>query len=301
MRFSLDDEQVAFRDALRAVFDKECSPAVVRAAWDPAAPLDRTVWTTLDSLGALSVFVDGGPVFATLLAEEAGRAALPFPIVETVFAAAPFDVGAQLVATDLGGPIVAHASDADVLLLHDEAGLHLVAPGDVQLERGRDRRRVPPGCPHHELGRRHARRSPMSRPRTHRGALGAAAQLIGLSERMLTMTVEYAKERQQFGVPIGSFQAVKHQLADALKDLTFARPAVRRAAVTMADRDISMAKAMASDAAETVGRIALQAHGAIGYTVEYDLHLFLKRAWALSRTWGTAAAHRNRVADAIGV
>ncbi|HUT79131.1 MAG TPA: acyl-CoA dehydrogenase family protein, partial [Polyangia bacterium] len=297
MRFSLDDEQAAFRDALRAVFDKECSPAVVRAAWDPAAPLDRTVWNTLDSLGALSVFVDGGPVFATLLAEEAGRAALPFPIVATVFAAAPFDVGAQLVATDLGGPIVAHASDADVLLLHDEAGLHLVAPGDVQLEAvetvDASRRAA--------LSTSWVAGTPVDRDveaAYHRGSLGAAAQLIGLSERMLTMTVEYAKERQQFGVPIGSFQAVKHQLADALKDLTFARPAVRRAAVTMAERDISMAKAMASDAAETVGRIALQAHGAIGYTVEYDLHLFLKRAWALSRTWGTAAAHRNRVADA---
>ena len=118
---------------------------------------------------------------------------------------------------------------------------------------------------------------------------------------MLDMTVDYAKERHQFGVPIGSFQAVKHQLADALKDLSFARPAVRRAAVTMSGTDVSMAKAMASDAAETVGRVALQAHGAIGYTVEYDLHLYLKRAWALSRSWGTASAHRNRVADAIGV
>ncbi|HUW02301.1 MAG TPA: acyl-CoA dehydrogenase family protein [Acidimicrobiales bacterium] len=300
MRFSLDDEQVAFRDALRAVFDKECPPAVVRAAWEQTVPLDRSVWTTLDSLGALNVLTDGDPVFATLLAEEAGRAALPFPIIETVFAAAPFDVGAHLVATDLGGPVVAHAADAEIFLLHDDDGLHLVDPGEVKLERVET-----------VDGSRRAARitswaagtpvDPYVEAAYHRGALAAAAQLIGLSERMLTMTVEYAKERQQFGVPIGSFQAVKHQLADALKDLTFARPAVRRAAVTMTDRDISMAKAMASDAAETVGRIALQAHGAIGYTVEYDLHLFLKRAWALSRTWGTAAAHRNRVADAIGV
>ena len=134
MRFALDEEQVAFRDALRAVFDKECSPAVVRAAWQTEEKLDRAVWETLDSLGALSVFVDGGPLFATLLAEEAGRAALPFPIIETAFAAAPLGVGSKLVASDLGGPIVAHALDADVFLLHDEAGLHLVEPGDVELE-----------------------------------------------------------------------------------------------------------------------------------------------------------------------
>ena len=80
-------------------------------------------------------------------------------------------------------------------------------------------------------------------------ALGAAAQLVGLGQRMLDLTVDYAKQREQFGVPIGSFQAVKHHLADALKELAFARPAVRRAAATMEPRDISMAKAMASDAA----------------------------------------------------
>ncbi len=300
MRFALDAEQVAFRDALRAVFDKECSPAVVRAAWQTDQRLDRAVWETLDSLGALSVFVDGGPLFAVVLAEEAGRAALPFPVIETAFAAAPLDVTSELVATDLGGPVVAHALDADVFLLHDEAGLHLVEPGAVELE----------PVETVDASRRAARITRWTAGTAvdadveaayHRGALGAAAALIGLGERMLTMTVDYAKERHQFGVPIGSFQAVKHQLADALKDLSFARPAVRRAAITMADRDISMAKAMASDATETVGRVALQAHGAIGYTVEYDLHLYLKRAWALSRSWGTASAHRNRVADAIGV
>ncbi len=108
-------------------------------------------------------------------------------------------------------------------------------------------------------------------------------------------------------MPIGSFQAVKHHLADALKELAFARPAVYRAAYSLATgadtrtRDVSMAKAMASDAARFVGRQALQCHGAIGYTVEHDLHLYLKRAWALARAWGDAAWHRDRVAQAIGI
>ena len=130
--------------------------------------------------------------------------------------------------------------------------------------------------------------------------------LIGLGQAMLDLTVSYATERQQFGVPIGSFQAVKHHLADAALALEFARPAVWRAAWSVAHaeatraRDVSMAKAMASDAAELVGRKALQCHGAIGYTVEANLHLYLKRTWALARAWGDAAHHTDRVADALG-
>jgi alkylation response protein AidB-like acyl-CoA dehydrogenase len=100
---------------------------------------------------------------------------------------------------------------------------------------------------------------------------------------------------------------VKHHLADAALALELTRPAVWRAAWSVAHgrptrgRDVSMAKAMASDAAELVGRKALQCHGAIGYTVEADLHLYLKRTWALARTWGDSAHHTDRVADALAV
>jgi alkylation response protein AidB-like acyl-CoA dehydrogenase len=132
-------------------------------------------------------------------------------------------------------------------------------------------------------------------------ALGAAAQLVGLGQRMLDLTVEYVKQREQFGVPIGSFQAVKHHLADALKELAFSRPAVWRAAATMDPRDISMAKAMASDAASFVARQALQCHGAIGYTVEYDLHRYLKQTWTLARAHGDAAWHRERIARTLEI
>lgn len=140
-----------------------------------------------------------------------------------------------------------------------------------------------------------------------RAALGTSAQLIGLSRRMLDMTVAYVIERKQFGVPIGSFQAVKHHLADARLQIEFAAPAVYRAAWSLATndpnaaRDVSMAKAMASDCAHLVGRKALQCHGGIGYTVEYDLQLFLKRAWALEKLRGDAAWHRNRVGEALGI
>ena len=124
---------------------------------------------------------------------------------------------------------------------------------------------------------------------------------------MLDLTVGYVNERKQFGVPIGSFQAMKHHLADVALELAFAAPAVHRAAYSLATgaptaaRDVSMAKAMASDAARLAGRRALQCHGAIGYTVEYDLHLFLKRAEVLARAWGDAAWHRDRVGAALGI
>jgi alkylation response protein AidB-like acyl-CoA dehydrogenase len=138
-----------------------------------------------------------------------------------------------------------------------------------------------------------------------RAALGVAAQLVGLADHMLTTTVDYAKERKQFGVPIGSFQAVKHHLADVALALEFARPLVYRAAWSIAHDDddrsmhVDMAKARASEAASLAGRVALQVHGAIGYTTEYDLHLWMKRAWALAASWGDSSWHNTRVGRAI--
>ncbi|MCX6507291.1 MAG: acyl-CoA dehydrogenase family protein, partial [Actinobacteria bacterium] len=138
-----------------------------------------------------------------------------------------------------------------------------------------------------------------------RGAAATAGLLIGLSEQMIAMTVAYVVDRKQFGVPIGSFQAVKHHLADAELKVSFARPAVWAAAYGLAtgsadvDREVSMAKCFASDAAEVVARKALQTHGAIGYTTEHDLHFWLKRSWALSSSWGDALWHRRRVAHLL--
>jgi alkylation response protein AidB-like acyl-CoA dehydrogenase len=135
--------------------------------------------------------------------------------------------------------------------------------------------------------------------------LGTAAFLLGLARRQLDLTVAYVKDRKQFGVPIGSFQAVKHPIADAVVGTEFAWPAVLRAAYSLVTNDpdaalhVSMAKALASESAYTMSRVCLQAHGAMGYTVEYDLHLFAKRTWALANDWGTAREHRAIVARAI--
>lgn len=134
-----------------------------------------------------------------------------------------------------------------------------------------------------------------------RAATTSAAELCGLADRMISMAAAYARERRQFGRPVGSFQAVKHHLASARVRLEFARPAVYRAADSVArtlparSEHASMAKALASDAADLAARVALQVHGAIGYTWECDLHLYMKRAWSLSATWGDATTHRARV------
>ena len=140
----------------------------------------------------------------------------------------------------------------------------------------------------------------------HRGVLGTAAELLGLSRAMLDLTVAYTQQRRQFGRPIGSFQAVKHHLANARIQIEFAAPAVLYAAYAVAhlqpdaSRSVSQAKWQAGTAAAVAGRAALQCHGAIGYTTEHDLHLYLKRSWALARSWGGTDFHADRVAAEIG-
>jgi alkylation response protein AidB-like acyl-CoA dehydrogenase len=136
-------------------------------------------------------------------------------------------------------------------------------------------------------------------------ALGTAAQLVGLGQRMLELTIDHVKTRKQFGQAIGVFQAVKHQLVDARLALEFAAPLVYRAAHSIAHEDperslhVSMAKAFASEAALLAARKALQLHGAIGYSYEYELQLYMKRAWALAAAHGDALAHRTRIAEVM--
>ncbi|MFZ6003549.1 MAG: acyl-CoA dehydrogenase family protein [Actinomycetota bacterium] len=357
MRFARTDDQVAFRDAVRELLAKECPPAAVRAAWAaPVGELDRGVWDSLDAMGVLGLLVaesDGGmgldETYLVPILEECGRVALPHPIVETAMVAAPLiGVRKGMVSTDLGGPHVPCAADADTLLLRHGDAIVCVAPSDAELtavdtvDRARRAGRVHSTEP---ATQRHATDGDMSQVHgaddkvtagaaadkagrddeatagtdmqivaddphivdlaIDRGALGTAAILVGLGQAMLDLTVGYVRERHQFGVPVGSFQAVKHHLADVALALEFARPAVWRAAWSVAHdtstraRDVSMAKALANDAAELAGRKALQCHGAIGYTVEADLHLYMKRTWALSRSWGDTAHHTRRVASAL--
>jgi alkylation response protein AidB-like acyl-CoA dehydrogenase len=348
VRFALSDEQVEFRDAVRALLADRCGPDAVRAAW--AEPElagggpgggDGTVpaaWSALAEMGVLGMCVPeehgglgmGDEDLVPLLV-EVGRAGLPEPVSSTAGVAVGVlrdAAGSELAAswlariaggevrigvgfparTDGGGePIVAQAGACDALLLFAGAEVHLVPRAQVELEPLRSvdgarhlaRVRWTPSETTLVVGGDEGQRAHDAA--FDRAALGAAATLIGLSRRMLDMTVQHATERHQFGVPIGSFQAVKHHLADASLAVEFAEPLVLRAANSIAHRvpdapvHVSMAKAKASTAALGAASTCLQVHGAIGYTVEFDLHLFMKRAWALAARYGDAELHRRRV------
>jgi alkylation response protein AidB-like acyl-CoA dehydrogenase len=135
--------------------------------------------------------------------------------------------------------------------------------------------------------------------------LACAAQLVGLGTGLLEMAVAHAGRREQFGQPIGAFQAVAHQLADVHVGLELARPLLHGAAVALgarsgtAVRDVSAAKVAAGTAAYRAARTALQVHGALGYTLEHDVAFWLTKARALVSAWGTPAVHRARVREAL--
>lgn len=334
MHFAFTEDQVLFRDSVRALLTRECSPTVVRAAWRDTPLRSLGVWNSLVELGVVGGVLDeahGGlglsDLDLVLVLEETGRAALPAPIVEhTAVALRLLEAlgsdalkhkwlgkaarGDALIAVGLeGSPYVSHADEAALLIVQRGNELHAVLRDEVQVRRQRSV----------DGSRRLYSVVVESRPDTliatgafardavelafDRGAVGSAAQLIGLGQHMLDMTTEYVKTRQQFGQPIGSFQAIKHALANVMIAIEMARPVVYRASYTIAhtsstvDRPVhaSMAKIYAGDAAMLSARAALQCHGAIGYSSEHDLHLWMKRAWALSNAWGDTRWHRDRV------
>jgi alkylation response protein AidB-like acyl-CoA dehydrogenase len=344
VRFAFSDEQLLFRDTVRDLLDKEVQPEQVRFAWVDDDGRLLEVWQALAEMGVLGVQVPtahGGLGLderdLALLVEETGRVALPDPFVETVAVAAPLlaalavDSGIDAAAREVaerwlpriaaGEAIVAlsfdvdqpvsHGGDAELLLAFRDNRLVAVAGDAVDAEPqasvdgARTLAAVSWSTSDEVVLAGGATASALVDRARDRAAVATAAQLLGLGAHLLDQTVAYVKDRRQFGVPVGSFQAVKHHLADATLRLEFARPVVHAAAWALAtgqpdaSRAASHAKVAASEAASFVGRQALQCHGAIGYTVEYDLHLWLKRVWALSAAWGGPVEHRRRVAAAL--
>lgn len=327
MEFKFTEDQLEFRDAVRTFLEKECPPEVVRAAWD-GKPTE--LWPRLAEMGVVGMTAPeehGGlgmdELDLVLVLEEAGRAALPEPLLEHTAVAVPAlrDAGGKLterwlpaaasgeviVTVGLGpAPLIVNGERASLLLDDHDGCIHLLecAVCDITPRPSIDRAH-PVATVAWSAEKETKLEGADPDLAFDRAALGASAQLVGLAGRMIDLAVEYAKEREQFGKAIGSFQAIQHQLADALLRLEFARPAVYRAAHAVArsepDRPlhVSMAKAYAGDAADLAARTALQVHGAVGYSWEHDLHLFMKRAWALAASWGESAWHRRRVGDWI--
>jgi alkylation response protein AidB-like acyl-CoA dehydrogenase len=318
MRFEHTEEQRDFARTLDQQLASADAVAAARAWADGDHALGLALWRRLADQGVTALLVPeeagglGASASELVIAMEAiGRHGVPGPWVESAYlvtaladAGGPDDLLGELaegaVATVAVPPETPYALDADVadhVLLAGPDGLRAAVPGARLTSVDRTRR----------LFRLLADDSvPVVAGPSERAfdvaALATAAQLLGAGERLLADAVAYVQQRRQFGRPIGSYQAIKHHLADVRIALDFARPLVEGAALADDDtrtRDVSAAKVAASDAAHLAARTALQVHGAIGYTAELDLSLWLLKVRALVGAWGTPAVHRSRVLAAI--
>jgi alkylation response protein AidB-like acyl-CoA dehydrogenase len=319
MRFDLDAQQRDFAASIDAALTAADVPHAVRAWADGDTAPGRKIWAQLADLGVTALAVperfdglDAHPVDLLVAMERLGRWCVPGPVVESI-AVAPVLLAeedersaalasGELIATVVLRPQVPRAVDADV------AGLVLAAESDGWVSEAHVGDRHESVDPSRHLFDAQAVceawQADVARAYEF-GALATAAQLVGAGQALLDAAVDYAKQRAQFGRIIGSYQAIKHKLADVHIALELARPLVYGAALSLADqtpetaRDVSAAKAAASDAALLAARSALQTHGAIGFTAEHDLSLWLLRVQALRSAWGDPAAHRRRVLEAL--
>ena len=336
MRFHFTEDQLLLRDTVHDFLEAECTAEGIRGLWETETGRSPEFWSSLAEVGVPGLLVpeeyDGmgmDEIDLVLLLEETGRAGLAEPVISTAAVGVPLLRGLdskELGERWLGGvaagevilavghsvsPFVNDAHIADLLLLPHDGEIHAVPrekaalthqPSNDPSERIFSVDWKPEG---ETLAARGEEAIKLQSAALDRGALGCAAEQLGVAQRLVEMTVEYACQRKQFGKPIGSFQAIKHMLANVQVRLEYARPVVYRAAHSVARNsehrgvDVSMAKSAASETAQTAAKVALQVYGALGYTWEQDLHIWMRRAWSLEAAWGSGAWHRSRVADAI--
>ncbi|MFI0355389.1 acyl-CoA dehydrogenase family protein [Actinomadura sp. 9N407] len=327
MKFVLDAEQRMFGETLHKLLAEAGTAEAVRVWGGGETAPGRALWSSIAEAGVFALAVPeehGGagplPVELVTAMEVLGRHAVPGPIVETLAAAEllgraggaaaagwlpKIAEGEALVSLALP-PSVPYALDGDA------ADLVLIASGGGVQEAAADER---PVCDSLDPARRLFRVAPgktLADGDDARAAIDAAydlgvlmcaAQQAGLGRALLDVSVEYAKTRKQFGRPIGEFQAIKHHLAGAMVELEFARPLLFGAALAYGTpefrRDVSAAKVAASAASYATAKVALQVHGAIGYTDEYDPSLWIRKARVLHSAWGSPADHRARVIAAL--
>ena len=341
MDFSFNEDQLAFRDAVSRFFMTEAPPEQLREVWETNVGRSSELRHKIAEQGltGLSVpEVEGGlgqgDIEWALMTQELGYYAIPDSLADTAYVASGMLAGlpsghplrAQWLPRVVDGscriavghavnPWVADAHLADLLLLPHPTPLgnelHAVVRDAVQItslpsiDASRRLSTVTwqPSAATRVLDALAAQ--PLWDETLERGALNVSGQLVGLAQRMLDLSVDYAAQRKQFGKPIGSFQAIKHHLADVVTKIEFARPVLYRAAVALARREpgcavcISHAKLACADAAWLAARQGIQVHGAMGYTWEVDLQMFMKRAWVLDAAWGDRAFHRARLGKAL--
>jgi alkylation response protein AidB-like acyl-CoA dehydrogenase len=334
MDFTFTEDQLLFQDSVRDFLVNEVTAERIRGLWDTESGRDDALWQQLAELGLTGLTVPeehGGLGMSeldfVLLAQECGYVALPEPLVQTAMVAVPLlrEIGGDLAAEWLPKVAAGEArvvvgleqnlmvEDAHVanLLLLQRGDELVAATGDqVKLRRNESvdpsRRlfavELADGTEAVATGDTAAS---LVAGALDRGALACAAQALGLAQRMIDMSVQYTSERQQFGKPVGSFQAVKHHMANVAVRLEYARAPTHRAAYAVAaaqpiaSHAVSHAKLVACEAANLAAKNSHQVHGAMGYTWEVDLHIFMKKAWALANSWGDAGFHKSRIGEQI--
>lgn len=314
MDFALDEQQRDFAASIDAALGAADLPGAVRAWSAGNVSPGRKVWEQLADLGVTALMVpekfdglEAHPVDLVVALERLGHWCVPGPVTESI-AVAPVLLAhdehaerssglasGELIATVALPPQVPYAVDADtagLVLLVDDNRVSEAMPGDK-------RESIDPSRHLYDVtATGESWRADLKRAYEF-GALATAAQLVGAASALLDAAVEYAKQRAQFGRVIGSYQAIKHKLADVHIAIELARPLVYGAALSLEPRDVSAAKTAAGEAALLAARSSLQTHGAIGFTQEHDLSLLLLRVQALRSAWGTPEAHRRRVLEAL--
>lgn len=335
MDFTFTDDELAFREAISRFLMTEAAPEVLREIWetDSGRSPDMRSKIAEQGLTALSIpeangGLEMGDVAWSLMTQELGYYAIPDSLGDTAYVAAGLisalpetvaqraewlegicDGSLRVAVGHPVNPLVADAHLADLIILAHGDEVHALPRSLVDVE----------GNPSIDSSRRLMR--VMWEPNSatcvakgeegkaiwaqtlDRGALSAAGQLLGLAQRMLDLSVDYVAQRKQFGKAIGSFQAVKHHLADVASKIEFAKPVLYRAANSLENGDIdasvhvSQAHNACAEAAHLAAKHGIQVHGAMGYTWEVDLQMFMKRSWALESSWGDAGFHKSRIAE----
>ena len=319
MNFIFTEEQTQFKDAIKSFLAEECAPASIRDGWQKNKSFNLERWKNLIELGVLSSNLPeekGGlgmdQVTLAMMVEEMGYAGLPEPVAEQIFLVndvipflpkniteaveSNYNDGTQYIA-------LAHPLAPNPLFLNDAAGLILLDSSECKFiaKDDMDFEIISSNDPSRELFKISSMNDAISTSEnfdelnsavSSRGSLMTAALLIGLAQKMIDLSSVYVLDRAQFGKPIGSFQAVKHMLADVAVKIEFAKPAVYRAAYSLSENNpksalhCAHAKLMCAQAAELACKNSIQAHGAMGYTWEMDLHIYMRKAWSMMACWG---------------
>ena len=319
MNFIFTEEQTQFKDAIKSFLAEECAPASIRDGWQKNKSFNLERWKNLIELGVLSSNLPeekGGlgmdQVTLAMMVEEMGYAGLPEPVAEQIFLVndvipflpkniteaveSNYNDGTQYIA-------LAHPLAPNPLFLNDAAGLILLDSSECKFiaKDDMDFEIISSNDPSRELFKISSMNDAISTSEnfdelnsavSSRGSLMTAALLIGLAQKMIDLSSVYVLDRAQFGKPIGSFQAVKHMLADVAVKIEFAKPAVYRAAYSLSQNNpksalhCAHAKLMCAQAAELACKNSIQAHGAMGYTWEMDLHIYMRKAWSMMACWG---------------